>query len=81
MALLRPEDVSRSINITLRLEGNDGPTRWELQNASQLASRSPWLLLPMLEGEITVVGNNNERYAGPSASMSVRRLVHMYTCE
>ena len=56
VALARPERVSQSVNVTMRLEGIEGPANWTLLNAYNVTRRSPWLQLPHVAGVLAKRG-------------------------
>jgi hypothetical protein len=53
VSLKKPFQMERSLNITLRVEGDDvvRPARWIILNASLVQTRSTWLQLPAVSGD------------------------------
>ena len=56
-ALTKPTEPTRSLNVTLLVEGTDTvrPASWAIVDAQALLARSPWLSLPELGGEDTSI--------------------------
>jgi len=54
VSLAKPSRSTAHVNATLVLQGNDWerPARWEIVNADAAQTRSPWLRLPSLMGEV-----------------------------
>ena len=55
VALSKPNNTLEVVNVTLTMKGDDWerPARWSVQNAPAMSANSPWLQLPVVDGNVS----------------------------